>query len=56
MFAARTHVTCPEMTNYAKHLSPEDNGSVCKKAPVVEWQSIRSVTAVRLALIDSAQS
>ena len=29
------HVTRPEMTNYAEHLSPEDNGSVCKKAAVV---------------------
>lgn len=30
------HVTRPEMTNYAEHLSLEDNGSVCKKAAVVE--------------------
>ena len=31
------HVACPEMTNYAEHLSPEDNGSVFgKKASVPE--------------------
>lgn len=34
MFTGKIHVACPEMTKHAEHLSPEDNGSVRKKASV----------------------